>query len=226
MNQDYGLPPNEHPTRWTIIVLAPPQWAYMHKYSVLGPNPNGLLDTLEEVHSLQLSTASSNGLPKYEAALQLIIKIISHIESRWRLLSVELYKRLDLESESFLYPEKFVHLLYDDSSFRRSRSYFWAIGCLSAFEGSLNQLCRDLEVFLQNSKVSPAFWVDMPMPHGRHPRIEQLEAEVVEIKKRLDDIRKQFEKRLDHITSLRDGVSQEATLFTSARDQATTNPPF
>jgi tetrahydromethanopterin S-methyltransferase subunit G len=48
----------------------------------------------------------------------------------------------------------------------------------------------------------------MPMPHGRYPRIEQLEAEVVEIKKRLDDIRKQFEKRLNHITSLRDGVSQ------------------
>jgi hypothetical protein len=193
MNQDYGLPPDEHPTRWTIIVLAPPQWAYMNKYPVLGPNCNGLLDTIEEVHSLQLSTASNHGLPKYEASLQLIIKIISHIENRWRLLSVELYKRLDLESESFLYPEK---------------SYFWAIGCLSAFEGSLNQLCRDLEVFLQNSKVSPAFWVDMPMPHGRHPRIEQLEAEVVEIKKRLDDIRKQFKKRLDHITSLRDGVSQ------------------
>jgi hypothetical protein len=69
-------------------------------------------------------------------------------------------------------------------------------------------LCRELEVFLKNSKVSPAFWVDMPMPYGKHPRIEQLEGEVVEIKNRPDEIRKQFDKRLDHITSLRDGVSQ------------------
>jgi hypothetical protein len=196
----------------------------MHKYPVLGPNRNGILDILEEVHPLQLSSTSGNGLPKYEAALQLILKIIGHIENSWKLLSVELYKRLDYESETFLCLEKFVYLLYDDSSSRRSRSYFWAIGCLSVFEGSLNQLCRDLEAFLENSKVSPAFWVDMPMPYGRPPRIGQLEGQVVKIKNRLDNIRQQFYKRLNHITSLRDGVSNK--LYSLLLLKMTTNPPF
>jgi hypothetical protein len=34
-------------------------------------------------------------------------------------------------------PVEYVHLVYDDATFRRSRFYFWAIGCLSLFEKSI-----------------------------------------------------------------------------------------
>jgi hypothetical protein len=45
---------------------------------------------------------------------------------------------------TFMDPKKFVHLLSDEASFPRSRFYFWAIGCLTAFEDEIAVNVREV----------------------------------------------------------------------------------
>jgi hypothetical protein len=136
------------------------------------------------------------------------------------------------EETSFLDADKFVHLLYDDATFRRSRFYFWAIACLTSFEQSIADTLSELAVFREwlachnkDSFTARVFQVynaekaasdETPSPLS-FSAFEKAKGDLVrgqvkeyekEVLKPLDtSIRSQMQKKREEIKFLRDGVS-------------------
>jgi hypothetical protein len=134
-----------------------------------------------------------------------------HITERWELLWSSLKKVFDDRNEpTFLHPELFVHLLYDQASFPRSRFYFWAIGCLSTFEENVAINVRNLRTFQKDMTA-----VTASKAHRKQVKI--LIAKVEMHCRKLEEIGLQLQKRLATVQALRDGVRDlmhTSTLFT------------
>jgi hypothetical protein len=115
----------------------------------------------------------------------------------WTILLQKLDTLLDEEQISFMKPDDYVHLLYDDASFSRSRFYFWAIGCMLTFDGSLSGNIETLA-----SCQSDEFWflnVDAAVR-------EKCKEELLRYRLELVKLREHVRGRLDNVKSLRDGV--------------------
>lgn len=87
-----------------------------------------------------------NEIP-YDTLLWVITRSLEVMVHNWQQLYDAVRKECDGENVSFMNSEQYVHLLYDDSTFRRSRLYFWAIGCLSAFTQSIPETLWELGRF-------------------------------------------------------------------------------
>jgi hypothetical protein len=75
----------------------------------------------------------------------MLSKCVPIIVDKWRATWKELSDLIESDGyATFMKPEEYVHLLYDEASFPRSRFYFWAIGCLSAFEDDVSSLMMQL----------------------------------------------------------------------------------
>lgn len=83
----------------------------------------------------------------YDTMLRVITQSVEIIVDHWQKLYDEVRKECDDGNVSFMDGEQYVHLLYDDGTFRRSRFYFWAIGCLSSFEQSVAETLWELDRF-------------------------------------------------------------------------------
>lgn len=152
---------------------------------------------------------------------QLLVQIVSILVDKWTILCDALFEECENEKASFLEPEKFVHLLYDNSTFRRSRFYFWAIACLNSFEQSISDALSGIHVhrteFIHSNKetllrrmgeryhtpkeAEQKLWV-----HS----LEEYEESLLESFDEccnLETIRSQMQTKRNEITSLRDGVT-------------------
>ncbi|CAG8950406.1 hypothetical protein HYFRA_00006899 [Hymenoscyphus fraxineus] len=160
-------------------------------------------------YSLELLRKAWPEQVMYEQALLAIIKLhLTRILEKWNELLAHLNTLLaDRGQATFMNPDSYVHLLYDESTFSRSKFYFWAIGCLSSFEENIvinarhlksvrrklvNKVCRKLELEQVSSE------------HTDH--IKMLDAELEPLCKQLEDIGEQFGKRLETVRTLRDGL--------------------
>jgi hypothetical protein len=94
----------------------------------------------------------------------------------------------------------YVHLLYDDASFRRSRFYFWATGCLTLFEQSIADTLLRFDTF---RKGTVEYEVERRGKSGENKLIKEFDVACTS----LNNIRLQFKRKLDEIKVLRDGVS-------------------
>jgi hypothetical protein len=105
-------------------------------------------------------------------------------------------------------PEEYVHLLYDEASFPRSRFYFWAIGCLSAFEDNLTTNIRQLKAFKREQLFSQNVYTGYPDSSLIQGLAESLDRRF----QKLDDIAEEIKKKLGVLQALRDGVSDPSAI--------------
>lgn len=103
--------------------------------------------------------------------------------------------------------EQYVHLLYDDGTFRRSRFYFWAIGCLSSFEQSVAETLWELDRFRTevDDKSKPGIRAASETQGPKNIYKQEME-NYDQAKKNLEGIRDQLAKKRDEMKVLRDGV--------------------
>jgi hypothetical protein len=155
-----------------------------------------------ESSSVTIRLLKENNILANQTALDIVSQCMERICRRWEKLWDEFNIRFTSgEHANFMNPEKYVHILYDDGTFQRSRFYFWAIGCLSAFEETLTVNMKALKDFrqrmLEDPTVTPQQREDM-----RHID-ESLEADCA----KLEEIARQIKRRLESVIALRDGVS-------------------
>jgi hypothetical protein len=81
-----------------------------------------------------------------DAKLRLISQTAELLVEKWKALFRAVVQECNNEAISFLDPDKFIHLLYDDSTFQRSRFYFWAIACLTSFEQSIADTLSEIAI--------------------------------------------------------------------------------
>lgn len=73
----------------------------------------------------------------FDAMLQIVTQSVEVIVDHWQKLYGEVCKECDGGNISFMDGEQYVNPLYDDGALRKSKFYFWAIGCLGSFEKSV-----------------------------------------------------------------------------------------
>lgn len=77
------------------------------------------------------------------AQLTCIVWALKEVANRWADLNDYISGLL---SDDFMDPESYVKLLSDDAAFRRSKLYFWAIGCLNEFDTSIKDNINQWEL--------------------------------------------------------------------------------
>jgi len=133
--------------------------------------------------------------------------LVQRVVRSWTQLINRLDELLDEEQVSFMSPEEYVHLLYDDATFSRSRFYFWAIGCLLALDSTL---AGNIETL--SSVEKDEFWfipVDEEVKRDCKQKIKQDCLELIKMRAHVKD-------RLEIIQSLRDGVRHTPALLTKS----------
>jgi hypothetical protein len=144
-----------------------------------------------------------------EAIFKVLIASLLSVSENYKSLLSELNKLFDSqEYVTFMDPAKFVHNLYDDASFSRSRFYFWAIGCLSVFEENIIANRRNITAFQREY---------IPEVKGRWDSVSAKESEyfrgidqrLKEMSRDMEEVRVQLAGKLEDIRALRDGVSDK-----------------
>jgi len=101
---------------------------------------------------------------------------------------------------------KFVHQLYDDASFSRSRFYFWAIGCLSVFEEMIIANRKNISTFLeQYIPESEREWKSDNSSQIKF--FKEMDQKLKGSSQEMEDVRVHVARKLVEIKALRDSVS-------------------
>ena len=145
------------------------------------------------------------------AFLESVKSCVEKILERWEDIWAELNTVFERSQEtSFMRPDEYAHLLYDEASFPRSRFYFWAIGCLSTFEDNIVTNLRTLQSFRQRFRDGPIF-KDL---QGNKITSEKIGDQILKVDNRLQELSEKLQnvaermgKRLADVRALRDGVS-------------------
>jgi hypothetical protein len=158
---------------------------------------------------------------KIEAELSCIDYGLSRIIQSW--MSLDQYLS-QLQVEDFMHPNQYVNLLFDDQNSKRSRKYFWAIGCLNEFELTISDNIKQLDLYfaarikpLLDDK-NPADWLDA-VSLRKDPKLSSLESGITKLaafkelarkvknqRESLVNLQNQFRNKLETDKSLRDGV--------------------
>ncbi|KFY25266.1 hypothetical protein V493_04728 [Pseudogymnoascus sp. VKM F-4281 (FW-2241)] len=149
----------------------------------------------------------------YDTLQRVITESIKVIVDHWQQLYDAVRKECDGENISFMNGEQYVHLLYDDGTFRRSRFYFWAIGCLSAFTQSVAETLWELTTFRE--------MVHNDQQRRQHPDdicIAEMEA-FDEAYKSLEIIHSQLVLKRDELKVLRDGLFSASGVMESRQSR-------
>jgi hypothetical protein len=109
-------------------------------------------------------------------------------------------------------PKDYVHLLYDDATFSRSRFYFWAIRCLMAFEASITNNLERFEVYRENELGTLVKYINDP----QGTKLKNEDRKIHEGCKELAILQKHIKEQLKTIESLRDGVGSASLLSPQA----------
>ncbi|OBT84778.1 hypothetical protein VE02_08102 [Pseudogymnoascus sp. 03VT05] len=138
----------------------------------------------------------------------------------WQNLYDEVRKECDGENISFMDGEEYVHLLYDDSNFRRSRFYFWAIGCLSSFEQSVAETLWELTTFRTEVRDRIPSYMLVTATSEYFDEIYKEEMDIFDqAYKNLDGIHDQLVKKRDEMKVLRDGLFSASGVMESRQSR-------
>lgn len=124
----------------------------------------------------------------------------------WKRLERAMQMLVSQDEHSFMNPEEYVGLMYDDATFSRSRLYFWAIGTLSEFEKALAQYISQLELF-HRANVAPILR-EASNPTSSWTRTRELDKDFQEHVGELRQIRQSFKTKLIRVQGLQDAVSR------------------
>ncbi|KAF4219114.1 hypothetical protein CNMCM5878_003969 [Aspergillus fumigatiaffinis] len=178
---------------WSIIICAPSGFFGQIQFS----------DTFRPSGGpIQLDLTADGGyVTTDEAILSMLSKCVPIIVDKWRATWKELSDLIESDGyATFMKPEEYVHLLYDEASFPRSRFYFWAIGCLSAFEDDVTTNIRQLKAF-RKVQLDDAASFGKSFDRRMDPITKKLDPAT----KDLEDIAEQLQKKLAALQALRDG---------------------
>lgn len=183
------------PNEWNIAILTPSNFFGTFAFES------------DKMHYLRLRFSAMNSTSCQDTMLQVITKSVEVIVDRWQELYDEVRKECDGENVSFMDGEQYVHLLYDDGNFRRSRFYFWAIGCLSSFEQSVAETLWELSTFRKEVDHDSPFYRGVVVGRFKIERIYNQEMDFFDQACRnLGGILDQLVKKRDEMKVLRDGV--------------------
>ncbi|KFY93622.1 hypothetical protein V500_03630 [Pseudogymnoascus sp. VKM F-4518 (FW-2643)] len=187
---------------WTIAILAPSKF-------FVGPSM-----------SLDLKFPALYSDIPYDTMLRVITQSVEIIVDHWQKLYDEVRKECDDGNVSFMDGEKYVHLLYDDGTFRRSRFHFWAIGCLSSFEQSVAETLWELDRFRTevDDKSKPGIRVASETQGPKNIYKQEME-DYDQAKKNLEGIRDQLAKKRDEMKVLRDGLFSASSVMESRQSR-------
>jgi hypothetical protein len=122
--------------------------------------------------------------------------------SRWEEIACY-FDSLLVEKKGVLNPTYHDSLLTDDSSFTRSKKYFWAIEFLKEAESSISDNIDQAQRFVDLLTANP------PVAEtSRAPFLMRIKKHKVTINK-LESLKDGFRKKQDEAKALRDGVGHE-----------------
>ncbi|OBT52922.1 hypothetical protein VE04_06958 [Pseudogymnoascus sp. 24MN13] len=177
--------------RWTITILA----------------PSNFYEGRARFQFLKFSTIY--GSHAIDTMLEAINISLELIVNDWQKLYDEVRKECDGENISFMDGEEYVHLLYDDSNFRRSRFYFWAIGCLGSFEQSVAETLWELTTFRTEVRDKIPSHMLVTATSEYFDEIYKEEMDIFDqAYNNLDGIHDQLVKKRDEMKVLRDGCKR------------------
>jgi hypothetical protein len=130
---------------WALNICVPS--GFFCDFENRGRSNNGLDARCLQREPLSLSRGVDANVYPEQALLDVLNQSLMNIVERWKFLCQHVNAMFGKkEYATFMNPEAFVHLLYDKATFPRFRFYFWAIGCLSAFEENIATNLRVLRV--------------------------------------------------------------------------------
>lgn len=143
--------------------------------------------------------------------LESITYCVQKIYENWERVWEELNSVFEESQEtSFMDPDNYSHLLYDEASFPRSRFYFWAIGCLSSFEEDITVNLRSIKAFRERYKDGSYYHLHFDEPKELskpdRDRVDELDARLQDISDHLENVADRLRNRLADTQALRDGV--------------------
>jgi hypothetical protein len=204
-----SIPSSEVPgnASWNILIFAPANFFDgADTYTDTAVFRDERSSRFNEARAISFKNwRSQQGNDFKDAMLAILAQTADILAGIWQRLSSKILRECNTETITIMHPEEYVHLLYDDSTFRRSRFYFWAIGCLSLFEQSIASTLLTFKAF----RIDAA---DYNVKHGNSAEnkvIEEFDAAY----RSLDDIQMQLEKKLGEMRSLRDGVRTSTALL-------------
>jgi hypothetical protein len=151
------------------------------------------------------STPPCMDAPMHAIALELLRTCFQELRERWDSLRDHLESLLD-ERYALLNPAEHDKLLWDDEVFSRSRSYFWAIHCLSEFQISINDNIVQWENY-RTARILPLLDAGKLEPEDKSS-LKDIDTTIVILK----ELRSYFSEKLTSTKALRDGVSIFALL--------------
>ncbi|KAF4624320.1 hypothetical protein G7Y89_g13854 [Cudoniella acicularis] len=128
--------------------------------------------------------------------------VLDAIRLRWLDLAESMDDLFAEEEISFGQPNEYVHLLYDDATFSRSKLYFWAVSCLTAFETSISNNIKHFQYYA-DAQIVPAVRDLRARDHEKLVKFYRT------YKKNLDElaeVQERFEGHLRNIKGLRDSL--------------------
>jgi hypothetical protein len=192
---------------WALVILAPSTFfaaPYTREYHDRGP--------------LDLEFPSLYSDKPYDTIMRVITSSVEIIVDHWQKLYDEVRKECDGGNVSFMDGEQYVHLLYDDSTFQRSRLYFWAIGCLSSLEQSVAETLWELDQFRTEVDDKSEFGIQVASEHqGPKYAYSQEMKHFDQAYRNLEGIRDQLAKKRDEMKVLRDGVCLQISISRHTR---------
>ncbi|KFY36681.1 hypothetical protein V495_07684 [Pseudogymnoascus sp. VKM F-4514 (FW-929)] len=203
---------------WAMAILAPSNF-----YSTPGFRPivnaYGTVEVAEQF-PLNFEFPAVDQEECRDTLLQAITKSVSIIVDHWQKLYDEVQKECNSENVSFMDGEQYVHLLYDDGTFRRSRFYFWAIGCLNSFEQSVAETLWELAMFRIEVDEKSPLGERVAAGSSEFKDIYNLEMEQFDQGyKNLEGIRDQLVKKRDEMKVLRDGLFSASSVMESRQSR-------
>lgn len=184
---------------WNILILAPP-----HFFDRYDPHTAFVVDPDNDKNTERFDLSIKLWRPQqgndYEdVMLAILVQVVPVLADIWQELSTKLLEECNAGNTAIMNPKEYVHLLYDDATFQRSRFYFWAIGCLSLFEQSIiGALLRFDRFRIQAEEYNKSRNSNL----AENKVLQEFDFN----RKALEDIRVRLTDKLIEMKALRDGV--------------------
>lgn len=123
---DYCVEPNIFTSQMSWLGVTAPFWTII----ILGSfksKRHPFMDRLQTDYDLILDEMT-----------RIIHDLLKQVELCWRQIRDHLTSLIS-ENANFMEGDKYVKLLFEDESYTRSRTYFWILGCLPAFENTIGK---------------------------------------------------------------------------------------
>lgn len=215
------------------------QWVYQRKqgldpfYTILLLLPEGF--QLEKGYGVEdYNRRILTQCTAFQAELSCIVSALAQIIERWSILDKYLGSMM---VNDFMEPKQYAALLLDDNNFTRSRKYFWAIGCLNEFIVSIADNVKQWDMYyearakdfldsdqnmadrLDAASIYAPGYIGQGSNSEQSRYIQDGETQLQNVtlmiqagmahREALANLLAEFERKLETVKSLRDGVSSK-----------------